>query len=293
MMKTLLLSFLALVLTVPSVLAQDTLGFEDDWSGVLRRIVQNDGLVAYDEAAGADFDRTLAAVETFDPSRLTTDDEKLAFWINAYNVKMVEAIAARPDARNLETQNLFDELFKSPVTVAGLQATLDQIEHVILRRQDGPAALRALAVEEVTPLIHVGLNCAAVSCPRLRREAFQPHQVREQLGEQMCAWMGSVLQAEWGADGTVYLSSLLDWFGEDFDEPTGKAGDYLLEWAQKRNEERLRAEEARRPEGVLRCGTPSPTLGAMHKLFKGRTAAEIKALPNVRFAYDWTVARAE
>lgn len=287
-MKPILFALLALVSATPAVVAQEPLGFEDDWTRVLQRIVQDDGLVAYDEAAGPDFDRTLAAIASFDPSRLTTDDEKLAFWINAYNARMVEAIAARPNARNLEKQGLFDALFKSPVRVAGREVTLDQIEHVILRRQDGPAALKRLAVREVTPLIHVGLNCAAVSCPPLRNEAyrsvvdserpfsFRAGEVRGQLREQMKMWVQSqrFMRVE---DGALVLSSLVDWFGEDFDIPEGNAGDFL-------------AQASSMPTG--RCGTPD---GVSERLepFEGKTAAEIKALPSVWFDYDWTVARAK
>ena len=279
-MKAFLLALLALVLAAPAAVAQEPLGFEDDWSSVLRRIVQNDGRVAYDEVAGPDFDRTLAAIAAFDPSRLTTDDEKLAFWINAYNTKMVEAIAARPNARNLETQGLFDELFKSPVTVAGREVTLDQIEHVILRRQDGPAALKRLAVREVTPLIHVGLNCAALSCPQLWRAALRPGRVQQQLQDAWDGWVRSRAFAR--LDGEVLvLSSLIDWFGRDFDLPTGDAGTLL---ARSCADVRQRGWCGNDRQNVL--------LDRIQAL-KGLTAAEIKALPNVRFAYDWTVARAE
>jgi hypothetical protein len=287
-MKAVLFVLLALVFAA-SVSAQEPLGFEDDWTSVLQRIVQDDGLVAYDEAAGPDFDRTLAAIASFDPSRLTTDDEKLAFWINAYNARMVEAIAARPDARNLEKQGLFDALFKSPVTVAGREVTLDQIEHVILRRQDGPAALEALAVGEVTPLIHVGLNCAAVSCPQLRDTAFYPGRVRRQLRNAFSRWV--MLSDERNKaslaylDGeTLVLSSLLDWFGEDFDQPDKPAGDLI------------NSVGANQPGGSLgvMCGNDQRyPLAARIAELKGKTAAEIKAMPNVRFEYDWTVARAK
>ena len=287
-MRRSVLALLAFACLVPLSAAQEPFGFEDDWTSVLQRIVQTDQdfRVAYDEVAGPDFDRTLAAVETFDPARLTTDDEKLAFWINAYNVKMVEAIAARPNARHLEKQNLFDDLFKSPVTVAGREVTLDQIEHVILRRQDGPADLKRLAVREVTPLIHVGLNCAAVSCPPLRREAYLVDgkssirygagNVRGQLRQQMKWWVVSERFIR-DKGGLLVLSSLVDWFGADFDGPTGKAGDFLAE------------------ASALAWGPCGVSDGVDHRIkpLQGLTAAQIKALPNVRFEYDWAVARAK
>ena len=64
---------------------------------------------------------------------------------------------------------------------------------------------------------------------------------------------------------TAVLSSLLDWFGSDFDSTGVPAGDYLL--------------------GFLDADRPDAD--RLRRLFAGRSAAEIKAQPNVRFAYEW------
>lgn len=240
--------------------------YEDEWSDLLRRVVTDNGLVRYDLLSGslrAEFDKVVAAIETFDASTLGTDDEKRAFWMNAYNVKMIERVLEEGTPANIE-QAGFDIFFKTPVRVAGRDVTLDQIENVILRRQDGPAALEALRVSAFDPRIHVGLNCGAISCPRLRSRAFTAANVDAELDRAMGDFVDSTHHFRFEG-GEAVLSSLLDWFGRDFDAAGEPAGDYLLGFMDQER----------------------PNVDRLRSLFEGRTAAEIKAQPNVRFAYRW------
>lgn len=267
----------ALVLSFAPV--QPAPAYEAAWTDLLDEVVTDDGLVRYDLLAGprrAGFDAVVEAVEGFDASTLTSDAEKLAFWLNAYNVKLVERVLEAGVPENIEAYG-FDFFFKTPVRVAGHDVTLDQIENILLRRQDGPAALEALQVRRLDPRIHVGLNCGAVSCPRLRRRAFTAENVNAELDRAMRDFVNSPRHfytepapATEGGDNAV-LSSLLDWFGDDFDATGKPAGDYLVGYmdADRPGYDRLRA------------------------LLGGHTAAEIKAHPNVAFAYRWDLNAAE
>ena len=257
---------LALAALLLSPGAAEQTPYEALWTDLLEAVVTDDGFVRYDLLAGprrADFDAVADAVERFDARTLDSDAERLAFWLNAYNVKLVERVLEAGIPDNIEAHG-FDAFFKSPVRVAGHDVTLDQIEHVILRRQDGPAALEALAVDRLDPRIHVGLNCGAVSCPRLRPRALTAANVHTELDRAMRDFVNSPSHFLADGDGFV-LSSLLDWFGSDFDAAGKPAGNYLLQFmdSERPGYERLRA------------------------LFAGRSAAEIKAQPGVRFVYVW------
>lgn len=261
-LATLLLSSSLLAASPVEPLGSDA--YERAWSDLLGRAVTTDGLVRYDLIAGPlrdDFEEVVTAIGRFDASTLETDAEKLAFWINAYNVKMVERVLAAGIPANIERAG-FDTFFETPVRVAGRAVTLDQIEHVILRRLEGPAGLDALAVERLDPRIHVGLNCGAVACPRLR--AFAAANVGAELDRAMHEFVNSPRHARFEG-GTAVLSSLLDWFGSDFDSTGEPAGDYLL--------------------GFM--AGDRPDADRLRRLFEGRSAAELKALSNVRFSYDW------
>ncbi len=242
--------------------------YEDAWSALLREIVTDDGLVRYERVGGplrSRFAEVAEAIETFDAGALGTDAEKMSFWMNAYNLKLVERALDAGTPGNIEAHG-FEAFFETPVRVAGMDVTLDQIENVILRRQDGPAALEAMQPSQLDPRLHVGLNCGAVSCPRLRGEAFTPETVDGELDEAMRDFVNSPSHLRFDGDAAV-LSSLLDWFAADWDSAAEPAGDYLL--------------------GYLDEGRPDAE--RLRTLLGGRTAAEIKAQPAVRFAYDWTL----
>jgi hypothetical protein len=238
---------------------------------LLQQVVTADGLVRYDLLHGplnTDFRRVLKTIETFDAERLTTDAEKLAFWMNAYNVQMLQHIVENPHVQNIIDDGYAEAFFQTPLLTAGRALSLDQIEHVILRRQDGPAALQALLVDSLDPRIHVGLNCAAVSCPRLRRKAFTPASVDEELDAAMRDFTNSLVHFRVEGE-TIVLSSLLDWFGADFDRLGKTAGDAILAY----------------------MNPARPNYTQLKESLSGRTAADLKALPNVRYAYRWDVNR--
>ena len=241
------------------------------WGALLPRLVADDGRVRYGLlAAGAPraaFDAVLRCVETTDARALRTDRARLAFWLNAYNVLLVKSVLDRPRTTDVLAER--DFFFRTPRAVAGTRATLDALENVVLRRGAGPAALRALGPTSLDPRLHAGLYCGAVSCPPLRRVAFTEANVDAELDAAMRAWAGSERFARVAGEAVVF-SSLLDWFGPDFDAPTGRAGDYLLRYVP-----------AARP-GYAR----------LRAVLAGRTAAEIRAQRGVAFAYGWALAAA-
>ena len=242
---------------------------------VLSAVVRADGRMDYRALARshrADLTTALDAVAAQDPAALRSDAQKTAFLVNAYNARVLDRVLAHPRATHLERQGLFGAFFEAPFPVAGARITPDQIEHGLLRRQSGgkgagtPRALRRLRPSRLDPRIHVALNCAAVSCPRLQPRAFSARTLDAALDRAMREWVASPRFAR-VSGGRATLSSLLDWFGPDFDA-RGPAGDWLLGYASG----------ARRSE--------------LRPFLAGKTAAQIEADRRTRFAYDWTVNRA-
>lgn len=243
--------------------------YETALTALLQQVVTEEGLVRYDLLRGnlhADFRAVLKAIEEFDATGLQADAQKLAFWMNAYNVQMLQNIIATPGVEDIIADGYGDTFFKTPLRTARTAASLDQIEHVILRRQDGPTSLEAFQVTRLDPRIHVGLNCAAVSCPRLRQRAFTASTVNEELDAAMRDFTTS--PAHFRVEGdAVIASSLLDWFASDFDGTGVPAGDFLLQ----------------------HMPTDRPDYRTFHPLLSGKSASEIKAQPDVQFEYLWQV----
>ena len=273
-MRLLPLFALALI-TAPTVLAQRAV--EAPLDRVLRATVGADGLVDYaaiQRTHRADLDAALAAIEATDPSALRSDDARLAFLLNAYNAHVLDQIASGR-VRSLDTDRARAGLYKRPVRVAGTSLTLDALENGVLRREstvDGArvsAAARQLRPSAVDFRIHVGLNCGAVGCPRLRPRAFTAATVDAELDRAFGEFVDSKAHVAALRGGGLRLSSLLDWFGADFERGGVPLGDRLLA-AMSRSR---------------------PAYATLRQRLAGKTAAELRRDSATRFRYDWTVNR--
>jgi len=246
--------------------------YEAALTALLQKVVTDDGLVRYDLLQGTSslaFRRVLKAVEDFDATQLKTHTQQLAFWMNAYNVQMLQNIIETPAVDNIIDDGFAEAFFDTPYRTAGTDMTLNEIENVILRRREGRALLQPFRLGRLDPRLHVGLNCAAVSCPRLRRRAFTAATVDAELDAAMRDFTASPVHFRVEGEQLV-VSALLDWYGADFDRPAAPAGTFLLGYMP--------------PE--------RPGYAALRQRLADRTAAQIKDLPNVRFEYHWTVNRA-
>jgi hypothetical protein len=243
--------------------------YEASLSTVLKAAVDADGSVDYDllrrdSQLSLVFRQVLKAVEDYDDA-LVSDQQKLAFWINAYNVQMLQSVIEHPETQSVLDEGMADYFFKTKFRTARRDVSLDEIEHAILRADQKTEGLDGLSVEKLDPRIHVGLNCAAVSCPALQREAFVPERIEQQLDRAMKQFANA--PRHFRIDGSrVIISSLLDWFADDWDSVEA-AGDYLLRFM-----------DSTRPWYV-----------DLQKYLRGTSAEELKKRPETRFEYDWTI----
>ena len=163
-----------------------------------------------DAVAGTFADVTADQLESW------SKEDQIAFWINAYNVFTLTAIVDHYPIvwrwRNLFTLTPWNSIRQIPGvwsdlrwSVAGTERTLDQIEHETLR------------THYQEPRIHVAINCASISCPPLRIEPY----VGERLDRQLILASRDYLASDLGlqVDGsTLRVSSIFDWYGDDFIE---------------------------------------------------------------------------
>ena len=249
---------------------QPAANYEQALSDLLSQVVTDEGNVRYDRLRGdlnRTFRRVLKAVETYDASQLQSQSAKMAFWINAYNVQMLANVLEAWPVRDVSAHD--KRFFNQPLRTAGAALSLDQIEHVILRRQSGPARAEQFQVGRLDPRLHAAVNCAARSCPRLRQKAYTPERMGAMLDAAMRDFTGHREHFRRAEDGGDFVfNSILKWYGADFDRPDGTpAGDYLLSFMP----------EAR------------PGYDALRGALEGRSAAELQKQETTSFAYDWTL----
>jgi hypothetical protein len=195
-------------------------GFEyDDYGAVLEAYVDDRGMVNYDElkADREKLDAFATTIATLDPKVYDqwTENQKVAFWINAYNALTLQAIINHypikpsffasirfPKNSIRQIPGVWDEL---QFAAMGRKMTLDEIEHETLRKNFNE------------PRIHMALVCAAMGCPPLRNEPFAGDRLDAQLDDQTRRFLENPQKFRIDpVNGRVYLSPIFKWFGKDF-----------------------------------------------------------------------------
>lgn len=163
------------------------------------------------------YPQVMKRLSDFNPSLLKTESEKLAFWINAYNLLTIDLIIKNGEKESIKN---LGSLFKNPWKkykwdIGGKVYTLDEIEHKILRPMGEPR-------------IHFAINCAAISCPDLRAEAYDPLILERQLDNQVYVTLRNDTKGMQKVRNRnmIYLTRVMQWFDEDFNN-----GD-LISWLE-------------------------------------------------------------
>ena len=159
-----------------------------------------------------ELDTYLNALAAKWPAGLPKAARKAAL-INAYNALVVRWILVHhPVASVWKTNKPFD---KQRHTLDGAITSLDAIE----------TELRA----EGDPRIHAALVCAARSCPPLRREAYVPAMLDQQLDANTREWLADRrLNTFDAARAQASVSSIFKWYRTDFDAKSERLETFLM-----------------------------------------------------------------
>lgn len=151
----------------------------------------------------------LSDLSNTDPRELNKK-EQYAYWVNLYNALTVQLILDNyPVASITKIGSWFgfgpwdDEI----ANVAGKPLTLNDIEHRILRPIWGD------------PRTHYAINCASLGCPNLQPKAFTAENTELLLEKAARDFINSHKGVSY-QDGQLTLSSIYDWFAQDFGSRT-------------------------------------------------------------------------
>jgi hypothetical protein len=154
-----------------------------------------------------------------DPALLPGRSERLAFWINAYNLFAMKGVADSYPVSSIREIGVLGRFtfFRGLRFRAGQrECTLDTIMHKILRPQFHE------------PRIHFAAVSASLGSPRLRSRAFHPDDLEGELDAAARAFVLDPSRVRLdGKQGVLYLSPIFDWFGEDFDRAAGSRLDFI------------------------------------------------------------------
>lgn len=200
------------------------------WTDWLQQHVQagDDGIhrIAYgqvSESARKQLQAYLSQLQAEKVSALNRR-QQWAYWINLYNAATVEVVLQHYPVDSIREINISPGFFargpwgKALVTVEGQALSLNDIEHRILRPiwKD--------------PRTHYAVNCASLGCPNLAQEAYVAQRLDSQLNAAARAFVNHPRGAQ-VANGKLTVSSIYDWFEEDFGDSEAAVIRHLQRYA--------------------------------------------------------------
>lgn len=200
------LSSLLLLLTFTSLQAQKETHSEK-WNETLQEHVSAEGKVDYlgfrkDETQ---LDQYLHFLSETVPTKEASKNEKLAYWINAYNAFTVKLILKHYPIKSI--QNLREPWKQKFIKLGDQPYSLEQIENDILRSFGDPR-------------IHFAINCASQSCPKLNNHAYQAAKINKQLDDAVTSFLEDSSKNEIQKN-KISVSKIFDWYQDDFKEAGG------------------------------------------------------------------------
>jgi hypothetical protein len=170
-------------------------------------------------------------LRSLDLATLKASEDRLAFWINLYNVLVIDAAISFSISRSVTEGRLGVMAFfrRAAYDVGGQRFSANDIEHGILRanrphwtipgHQFGPSDPRLTwRLTQFDPRIHFALNCASRSCPPIG--FYDAAGIDAQLDLAAAGFIASDVALDPARD-SVRLSSIYKWYESDFG---GKAG---------------------------------------------------------------------
>ncbi|MCY4274660.1 MAG: DUF547 domain-containing protein [Gammaproteobacteria bacterium] len=199
----------------------------DDWNRILETYIQeSDGInlfgyskVTTDDRASLDrYIEYLASLDIFS----LTPAQQFSLWTNLYNSLTIAVILDEYPVKSI--RNISSSLLqrgpwkKKLVMVDGIELSLDDIEHEILRPIFGDNR------------VHYAVNCASIGCPNLQQTAFVHGTLDEMLDKAAREYINHPRGVKVNQDRLI-LSSIFKWYADDFGQGQQGVIDHLLLYA--------------------------------------------------------------
>lgn len=200
----------------------------EQWTILLQKYVDQNGMVDYKgfQKDSINLISYLNELSANPPDETTwSDQEQIAYWLNAYNGFTIKLIIDHYPLESIKDIGPAIQIpfINSPwdirfIGINGKKLDLNNIEHSILRKKFNE------------PRIHFAINCASISCPRMRREAYSEDKLDVQLNEQAVDFINDP-QRNIINSSQAEVSKIFDWFKGDFTK-NGSLKDFLNQYAK-------------------------------------------------------------
>lgn len=151
------------------------------------------------------------------PEIFPTEDDKKAYWINAYNGLMIKAVIENPGISSVKQIGWgYGVFWRKRFMVGGEKLTLNHIEHKILRKQFDD------------PRIHFAINCASNSCPPIGNRIVVGKNLDQQLDQKTKDFINNTENVQIDVKTkTIIISKIFKWYKADFEINGNSLIDYI------------------------------------------------------------------
>jgi hypothetical protein len=198
-----------------------TVSFHDKCAGILENYVDDNGMVDYKVLSRrkTELSRLLNEFAQLDPDEYSSwsKEDKIAFWINAYNIKMLEIIT---NNYPIESSRIL-RIFWPPDSIRHIKGIWDEYKFIVMDEEFTLKEVerRFFRREFDEPRAFLAISYASRSSPPLRNEPYYGRTLYEQLDDQAEKFLSKPLAFRVDRqERIVCLSAVFqpNWFGKEF-----------------------------------------------------------------------------
>jgi hypothetical protein len=195
--------------------------FSDKCAGILKNHVNDKGMVDYKmlKRKKTALSRLLNKFAKLDPNEYNawSKEDKIAFWLNAYNIKMLEIIV---DNYPIKSSRIFRVLW-GPYSIRHIKGIWDKYKFTVMDEEFTLQEVeqRFFRKEFDEPRVFFAISYASLSSPPLRNEPYYGCRLYEQLNDQAKKFLSNPLAFRIDRERQiVHLSAIFHptWYGEEF-----------------------------------------------------------------------------
>lgn len=144
-------------------------------------------------------------IVSFDISLLDSEEEEIAFYINTYNLHILDVVTDNWPINSIKELSKWNLPIwkKKIINLNGKMLSLDELEHFLIKQYSEPK-------------IHFALNCASISCPDLLATPYVGKILYEQLENQTSTFLNNHTKGFNIENNTLKISKIFKWYKGDF-----------------------------------------------------------------------------
>jgi hypothetical protein len=195
--------------------------FHDKCAGILKNYVDDKGMVDYKtlKRKKLELNHLLDEFAKLNPDIYNSwsKEDKIAFWLNAYNIKMLKIII---DNYPIQSQRILRVLW-GPDSIRHIEGIWDKYKFTVMDEEFTLKEIeqRFFRKEFDEPRVFFAISCASLSSPPLRNEPYYGCRLYEQLDDQAKKFLSSPLAFRIDREKQIVRLSAIfhpTWYGEEF-----------------------------------------------------------------------------